>query len=191
LLKAILSTAVDDKLIKRNPRPIKGAGQEHSPERSVLTLAEVFALADAFDCRYRLLVLLAVFCSLRWGELAALTRVTTDVDAGILVVRAGVVELNHGALVTGPPKSAAGNRVLTIAGFLLLDVAEHLATFTASGPLALTFTGPKGAQLRRINFSRQWNAATKSAGLSGFHFHDSFGIPGTRSPVTRALAFAN
>ena len=34
------------------------------------------------------------------------------------------------------------------------------------------FTGLKGAQLRRSNFSRQWNAATSAAGLSGFHFHD-------------------
>ena len=65
----------NDGLIKRNPCRIDGAGQEHSPERPVLTIAQVFALADAFtDRRYRLLILLAVFCSLRWGELAALAR---------------------------------------------------------------------------------------------------------------------
>lgn len=173
LLKAIMNTAVDDGLIRRNPCRIDGAGQEHSPERPVLTLSQVFALADAFtDRRYRLLILLAVFCSLRWGELAALTRNAIDPDAGILTVRAGVVELKNGALVTGPPKSEAGNRVLTIPGFLLADVAEHLGTFTAPGPGALVFTGPKGAQLRRSNFSRQWNDATSKAGLSGFHFHD-------------------
>ncbi|HUC24135.1 MAG TPA: tyrosine-type recombinase/integrase [Streptosporangiaceae bacterium] len=172
LLKAILNTAVDDGLMKRNPCRIKGAGQEHSPERPVLALADVFALADAFDRRYRLLILLAVFCSLRWGELAALTRDAIDSDTGILVVRAGVVELKTGQLVTGPPKSEAGNRVLTIPDFLLKDVAEHLATFTGSAATALVFIGPKGAQLRRSNFSRQWNAAIVKAGLSGFHFHD-------------------
>lgn len=172
LLKAILNTAVDDGLIKRNPCRIKGAGQEHSPERPVLTLAEVFVLADAFDRRYRLLILLAVFCSLRWGELAALTRSAVDVDGETLVVRASVVELKNGALVTGPPKTDAGNRVLSIPDFLLVDVADHLATFTAPGSAALVFIGPKGAQLRRSNFSRQWSAATSQAGLSGFHFHD-------------------
>jgi integrase len=172
LLKAILNTAADDGLIKRNPCRIKGAGQEHSPERPVLTLAEVFVLADAFDRRYRLLVLLAVFCSLRWGELAALTRGSVDVEAETLAIRAGVVELKTGQLVTGPPKSEAGNRVLAIPGFLLDDVTEHLATFTGPGSAALVFTGPKGAQLRRSNFSRQWNAATGKAALSGFHFHD-------------------
>jgi len=37
---------------------------------------------------------------------------------------------------------------------------------------ALIFTGPKGAQLRRSNFSRAWNKATTAAGLASFHFHD-------------------
>src|SRR5580700_1788674 len=72
LLKAILNTAVDDGLIRRNPCRIKGAGQEKSPERPVLTIGQVFALADVIDQRYRVLVLLGTFGSLRWGELAAL-----------------------------------------------------------------------------------------------------------------------
>jgi hypothetical protein len=62
LLKAILNTALDDGLIRRNPCRIKGAGQEKSPERPVLSLRQVFDLADTFnDRRYRLLILLAVF----------------------------------------------------------------------------------------------------------------------------------
>jgi integrase len=173
LLKAIMSTAVDDGLIKRNPCRIDGAGQERSPERPVLTITQVFALADAFaDRRYRLLVLLAVFCSLRWGELAALPRSCVNADAGIISVRVSVVELARGPLVTGPPKSAAGNRDVIIPAFLLPDVIAHLDDYTAPGPRALVFTGPKGAQLRRSNFTRQWKNATDAAGLTGFHFHD-------------------
>jgi integrase len=173
LLKAIMNTAVDDGLIKRNPCRIDGAGQEHSPERPVLTVAQVFALADAFtERRYRLLILLAVFCSLRWGELAALQRSSVDTGAGIISVRVSVVELARGPLVTGPTKSAAGRRDVTIPAFLLPDVTEHLGTFTAANPRSLVFTGPKGAQLRRSNFSRAWNKATTAAGLEGFHFHD-------------------
>jgi Phage integrase, N-terminal SAM-like domain len=56
LLKAIFNTAVDDGLIRRNPCRIKGAGQEKSPERPVLTVPQVYALADAADERYRALV---------------------------------------------------------------------------------------------------------------------------------------
>jgi integrase len=81
LLKAIFNTAVDDGLIRRNPCRIKGAGQEKSPERPVLTLPQVFALADAVGGRYRALVLLAVFGSLRWGELTALRRSDSDFQA--------------------------------------------------------------------------------------------------------------
>jgi len=100
-----------------------------------LTIAQVFALADAFtDRRYRLLILLAVFCSLRWGELAALPRYCVDTDTGIISVRASVVELARGPLVTGPAKSTAGNRDVTIPAFLLPDVIEHLENFTAADP---------------------------------------------------------
>jgi integrase len=80
LLKAVMNTAVDDGLIRRNPCRIKGAGQEKSPERASLTIAQVYALADAIDQRYRAFVLLATFGSLRWGELAALRR--ADIDLG-------------------------------------------------------------------------------------------------------------
>lgn len=47
LLKTVLSTAVDDQLIRRNPCRIKGAGQESSPERPTLSVKQVHALADA------------------------------------------------------------------------------------------------------------------------------------------------
>jgi hypothetical protein len=47
---------VDDGLIRRNPCRIKGDGQEKSAERPVLTVAQVYALADAADERYRALV---------------------------------------------------------------------------------------------------------------------------------------
>ena len=81
LLKAIMNTAVEDGLIRRNPCRIKGAGQEKSPERAVLTVRQVFALADSIAPRYRALILFAVFTSLRWGELAALRRKDIDLES--------------------------------------------------------------------------------------------------------------
>jgi integrase len=68
-------------LIRRNPCRIKGADREHSPERPVLTVTQVYALAEAVSLRYRALILLAAFTSLRWAELVALRPGDIDLDA--------------------------------------------------------------------------------------------------------------
>jgi integrase-like protein len=73
---------------------------------------------------------------------------------------------------TRPPKSLAGIRWVTVRPILLADVAEHLDEFTGAVPESLVFIGPKGAQLRRSNFTRIWRSALDAAGLVGIHFHD-------------------
>src|SRR5690349_10390038 len=113
LLKAIFNAAVDDGLIGRNPCRIKGAGQEKSPERPVLTVPQVYALADAVPDRYRALVLLTVFGSLRWGELAALRRPGIDFQARTVRISRQLSEQRGGAFTFGALKSDAG--YLTVA----------------------------------------------------------------------------
>ena len=122
--------------------------------------------------RYRVLVLLAAFGSLRWGELAALRRYDVDADQGTVRVERSLMELRGGYLF-GPPKSAAGKRVVVIPAVIGPALAHHLATFTASQPDALVFTTPVGTPLRDGNFRRRvWLPALSKAGLSGAHFHD-------------------
>src|SRR6202034_3042411 len=66
LAEAPGSTARRRRVPRSGMRSTVEAGEEKSPERPVLPLSQVFLLADAFaDRRYRLLVLLAVFSSLR------------------------------------------------------------------------------------------------------------------------------
>jgi len=173
LLKAIMNTAVDDGLIRRNPCRIKGAAQDRSPERSALSLRQVFALADAIDPRYRALVLLAVFASLRWGELAALRRADIDLGAGTVTVARSFNELPGGGYRFGPPKTEAGRRVVAFPAAIVPDLTRHLARFTAPGGDALIFTSPTGLPLRRGNFRRRiWVKAVKAAGIPETHFHD-------------------
>lgn len=60
LLRAVLATAADDRVIARNPCRIRGAGDEKPAERPVLTVAQVFDLADRIrNPRYKALILLA------------------------------------------------------------------------------------------------------------------------------------
>jgi integrase len=174
LLRAVLNTAVDDELITRNPCRIKGAGTERAAERPTATIAQVFDLAGHIPARFRVLVLLAAFTSLRYGELAALRRRDIDPKCATITVRASMVERQDGSLHFGPPKSPASLRAVTIPTAIRRDTRAHLRDFVADYPDALIFTGAKGAPLRRSNFQRasNWTATVTAIGLPGFHFHD-------------------
>jgi integrase len=165
-----MNTAVDDGLIKRNPCRIKGAGSEDSPERPVLSVAQVYALADTVGLRYRALILLATFSSLRWGELAALRLEDIDLDACTVRVTR---QLNKpgAAPLFGPPKSRAGRRVVAFANLIVPGLRKHLDALLSGAPLV--FTSPEGMALSNSNFRRRvWLPALDAVGLSEIHIHD-------------------
>jgi integrase len=169
LLRAVMNTAVDDELIKRNPCRIKGAGSEDSSERPVLSVAQVYSLADAVGLRYRALILLAAFSSLRWSELAALRPEDINLDACTVRVTR---QLNKAGAVPvfGPPKSRAGRRVVDFADLIVPDLRKHLRAVPAG---ALAFTSPEGTALSNTNFRRRiWVPALAAVGLEGIHIHD-------------------
>ena len=170
LLRAIFNTVLDDGLIKRNPCRIKGAGNEHSPERPVLTVTQVYTVANAVGLRYRALVLLAAFTSLRWAELAALRPANIDLDARTVKVTRQL--RYHGAGHSfGPPKSRAGVRAVDFPELIAPDLREHLAWLPSS--VALVFATSTGTPLAHSNFRRRvWLPALATAALEGIHFHD-------------------
>ncbi len=231
LLRAVLMTAVEeDKILPRNPCRIRGAGSELAPERPVLTIAQVFELAElvgrrpvgnvrqlasgnyrlrfqrngemrtapevfstraeaeralsemalsgradcTYDRRYRALVLLATFASLRWGEVTALRRCDIDLDAGTVRVVAAYTERSTGEIILGLPKSKASRRVVGIPRVIVPDIQRHLAIYANPEPGALAFPGAKGGPLRRGNFNRSaaWPHAVAAIGAPGLHFHD-------------------
>ena len=176
LLRAVLMTAVEeDEIISRNPCRIRGAGDEKASERPVLTLEQVFELADRMrDRRFRALVLLATFASLRWGEVTAICRRDLDLESGVVVIRAAFVERRGEGMVLGPPKSRAGRRRVSVPRAILPALQEHLDSYTRSESDALVFTGAKGRPLRRGNFNKVagWLEAVDELGMPGLHFHD-------------------
>jgi len=231
LLRAILMTAVDeDKVLPANPCRVKGAGGEQAPERPVLTVTQVFTLADRIgvrpignihkrgqgyrlryripggtmrahpelfatrsdaeralwellnwgqaeggrETRFRALVLLAAFASLRWGEVTALRRCDLYMAASTVRVRAAFTERSNGQIILGPPKSRAGLRTVSIPATILPDIAAHLAEHTRPDANALVFTGVKGGPLRRSSFNKLsgWPHVVTGMGLPGLHVHD-------------------
>jgi integrase len=169
LLRAIFNTALDDGLIRRNPCRIAGAGTEHSPEQPVLTVTQVYALADAVGLRFRALLLLAAFTSLRWAELAALRPEDIDLDARTVRVTRQLYYHGSGHSF-GPPKSRAGVRIVDFPERIVPDVREHLAWVPS---LALVFASSTGSPLSHSNFRRRvWLPALAAVGLEGVHLHD-------------------
>jgi integrase len=91
----------------------------------VLTVAQVFELAELMkDRRFRALVLLVTFASLRWGEAIALRRCDVDLDARTVSVRRRYIELT-GQLILGPPKSRAGAPTVSIPAAIVPALLEH------------------------------------------------------------------
>ena len=126
------------------------------------------------DRRFRALVLLITFASLRWGEAIGLRRADLDLDARTVRVRAALVERSTGEILTGPPKSKAGRRIVGIPDAIIPALREHLATFASPEPGGLVFPGAKGGPLRRSNFDKMsaWAQAVRSIGAEGLHVHD-------------------
>jgi integrase len=126
------------------------------------------------DSRYRALVLVAAFASLRWGEVTALRRSDIDLVAGTIRVRAAFTERTNGEMILGPPKSRAGVRTVTFPAAVVSELVAHIATYTGPGPNALVFTGLKGGPLRRSNFNQAtgWPHVVRGLGVPGLHFHD-------------------
>jgi integrase len=174
MVHSMFNTAVEDLLIRRNPCRIKRAGQDKADERPTLTIEQVFAVADAIQFRYRLLVLLGALTSLRFGEFAALRRRDVDVEVGELRVRRSQAELKHGRTIIKDPKSEAGKRSVAIPDVVLADLRDHLDRFSEAGPDGLVFIGPNGGRLRRRNFLRLWTKALTDAKVvdEDVHFHD-------------------
>lgn len=172
LLRAVLNTATDDEVIARNPCRIKGAGVEATPERPVITLGQVLALAAAVPTRYRALVLLAVFASMRWGELMGLRRADIDLETASVSIERSAVELGT-RIVVKAPKTAAGVRSVALPAWLVPELRTHLDTFADPGPDGRVFVGLYGATPRRRNFATIWKRAKAAAGVPAeLHFHD-------------------
>ena len=176
LLRTICETAYSDELISRNPCNLKGASVERSPERPVMSIEQLNAVVGAMEHRYRAMVVLGSWCSMRIGEILALTRNDIDLKAGTVSVDKSAWELGNRQRKVGPPKTAAGVRVMFIPPHVRGLIAEHMATFTGANEADLVFVGINGQPVRRATVYTAWHRALEKAdlgkGAPEFRFHD-------------------
>lgn len=190
LLRTILGTAVDRRLIATaNPAKVRGGGSTQRAKKiKPASLDELATIAEAMPARHQLMVLLAAWCALRFGELAELRRKDVDTKAGTLHIRRGVVRSRTAGVVTKAPKSDAGVRDVAIPPHVLPLVRQHLLEHTAPGREGLLFATASGDHLAPSTFYGRaavlardgsvkragwgWYEARRVAGREDLRFHD-------------------
>ena len=172
LLRTILNTALADDLIMSNPCRVRGAGNaKRARQIRPASIAELETITTAMPAKYELLVLLAAWCAMRFGELAELRRGDVDVANGIVHVRRGVVR-GGGGKVVKDPKSQAGKRDVWIPPHLMPAVEDHMRDHVQAGPNALVFPGVTGGYLSPSTLYGMYHPARAAAKRDDLRFHD-------------------
>ena len=178
LLRAIMNSAVDEDLIEASPVHIRGAG--YQPKRRRLepaSIEELDVIVENMPEKWKLMVLLASWCALRYGEIAELRRKDIKLRhvsgrwTGVIQVRRGVVWVNRKIQVE-PPKSEAGIRDVAIPPHLIPIIKEHLETHAAPGQEGLLFPAANGRQQWPSTITSYFKKAATTPGRSDLRYHD-------------------
>lgn len=171
-LHAILNTAVDEGHIQANPCRLAGASTFRTIERGTASPEEVAALAEAMPRRYRAAVLLAAWSGLRYGELFALARKHIDLEHATVRVERSLLVLTGQRPSFGRPKTASSTRTVTLPGFVVDALREHMAEFTGKRADALIFTNAAGDIVRSNALRRYFKPAREMIGRPDLRWHD-------------------
>ena len=166
LLHNLMGGAVEFELVDANPVVLPRRTKvrtKRAKKVEPLTLTQLEKLANAMPERLKMAVLVGCWCALRYGELAELRRSDIDLDAGTLTVSRGVVKVKGGYTV-GPPKTAAGERVVHIPPALLPGLRQHLKQHAGWGRDGLVFPAPNGGHMHSTTFARLFAKAAEAAG---------------------------
>jgi integrase len=186
-LRQILTQAMNDDRILKNPCRIERGGVEHHSEQRFASLEELYLLAAEVPKRYRGLVLMAGLAGLRQGELFALRRGDVDLISQTVSVVRKRLRLESGLVIEDAPKTEQGRRMVSIPMPLVRELETHFGHFVAPGSDSYIFTSPDGLPVERSNFRyRVWVPATKRVGVPGLRFHDLRHTAGTLAARTGA-----
>jgi integrase len=186
-LRQILTQAVDDDRIAKNPCRIRRGGVEHHPEQRFATVPELLTLSRNVPYRYKAMILTAGLGGLRQGELLALRRADLDLEDSLVYVRRKRQILDSGAVLENAPKTQVGRRAVSLPEPLVAELRTHLDLYVGAEGTAYVFTSSEGVPIERNNFrQRIWLPAVKASGMDGFHFHELRHTAGTLAARTGA-----
>jgi integrase len=173
LLRTILETArTRDRIIDANPCAIAGAGgAERKIKPRPASLEQLDILVGEMPEQLRLMVLLAAWNALRFGELVELRRKDIDLDENVVKIRRGAVRVD-GGWVVGPPKSDAGRRDVAIPPHLMPAVEVHLSRHVGEQQSSLLFPAKSGDHLQPSTLYRHFYRARDKAKRPDLRWHD-------------------
>ncbi len=170
LVKTILATAVQDELLDRNPcrermrKPVRHIGEP-------ATLDELALLVAAMPERLRLMIELAAWCALRFGEVAELRRGDVDLKNGEIRVSRAVQWVDGKKIVAAPKADSV--RVVAFPPHIGEAIKEHLRKHAQWGKDGLLFPTTHGGQYRAPTFHQAYfRKAREAAGRPDLRFHD-------------------
>jgi integrase len=172
VFRMLMADAAHDRRIEFSPvRPKRRRGRRKAPDVRTrkgiaIELEALLAIRTRLPGPIAVMVLVAAFTGLRWGEIAGMRRrylvVMPDAPgggAGYYVVdeKDGALHEDGGSLYYGPPKTRRG-RTVELPAFLVVLLAVYLDTLPAGQDLL--FPDSAGGGWRRGNFNRRlWRPA--------------------------------
>lgn len=172
LLRTIMATAASDGKIGANPCVIRGASTAKRVHKvRPATVAEIGVIADKMPEQWSLMVLLAAWLAMRFGELTELRRKDIDLTDEVVRVRRAVVRTDDGFKVT-TPKSDAGIRDVAIPPHLIPAIEDHLAKHVGEKADSLLFPAVGGGHMAPATLYRRFYTARTEANRDDLRWHD-------------------
>ena len=172
LLRTIFASAINEELIDANPCRIVGAGRSKRVHKiRPASVAELGTLTEAMPERLALMVTLASWTALRFGELVELRRGDIDLGAEVVRIRRAAVR-TKGAYTITSPKSDASVRDVDIPPHIIPTIEAHLAKHVGRDRDALIFETDGGGHLQPSTMYRHWYKARDAAARPDLRFHD-------------------
>jgi integrase len=172
LLRTIFASAINDELIDANPCRIVGAGRSKRVHKiRPASVEELGALTEVMPERLQLMVTLASWCALRFGEAVELRRGDIDLSQEVIRIRRAAVR-TKGTYTTTTPKSDAGIRDVAIPPHIIPAIEQHLAKYVDGERDSLIFPAEHGGHLQPSTLQRHWYRARAKAGRGDLRWHD-------------------
>lgn len=172
LLRSIMNTAVEDKLLAENPCRIE---QKAPEERDVeaITPDELDVVAGEVHEHYRVCTYVLAWSSLRFGEVTEVRRKDIVDDGAVMKFRVQRAVARVGKrMVVGRTKTVRSKRPVTIPPHVAVMVREHMKNNMSKGPEALLFTTTQGNRLSKAAFTRGLKRGYVKIGRPELRVHD-------------------